>query len=599
MTIRRLLDETASYAADFLEGIPERQVTWSADVDELRASLGGPLPDAPADPREVIAHLAAAADPGLVAIPSGRYFGFVIGGAVPAAVAADWLSSAWDQNAGLYVGGPSAAVVEEIAGAWTAELLGLPDGVSFGFVTGCQMAHVTALAAARHAVLDRVGWDVNEDGLIGAPRIHVVAGEERHTTIDRALRFLGLGTACLVPVPADGQGRMLPGRAARDARRGSRGRRSCARRPATSTRARSTRSRRSPTRRETAGAWFHVDGAFGLWAAASPALRHLVAGVERADSWATDAHKWLNVPYDCGIVFCAHPDAHRAAMSVRASYLIHAEPGGPRDQMDWNPEFSRRARGFPVYAAIRSLGRAGIAELVERCCAHARRFGEELGAAPGVEVLNDVVLNQVLVRFGDDETHRRGDRGGAGRRHLLARRHDLARHRRDADLGLELVHERRGRRALDRRDPQGCRDRLTAPDGRVDHARGAGSRPQAPARPRLRDGAHRRGPLRLQRRRLEGDPRLGPLLAPPDGGSLDGRVPGSPRRAPRRSSAPPARAPRRAARSSPRSARSGSRRCSCSTSSRSTGCRSGSRSCSSTRRRCSSRSGPASSCTSR
>ncbi len=401
MTIRRLLDETAGYAADFLEGIPERPVTWSADVDELRAGLGGPLPDSPTDPREVIAHLASAADPGLVAIPSGRYFGFVIGGAVPAAVAADWLSSAWDQNAGLYVGGPSAAVVEEIAGAWTAELLGLPDNVSFGFVTGCQMAHVTALAAARHAVLDRVGWDVNESGLIGAPPIHVVAGEERHTTVDRALRFLGLGTACIVPVPADGQGRILPD-ALRETLAGLDGPTIvCAQAGNVNTGSFDPLEEVADAA-EAAGAWFHLDGAFGLWAAASPKLAHLVAGAERADSWATDAHKWLNVPYDCGIAFCAHPDAHRAAMSVRASYLIHAEPGGPRDQMDWNPEFSRRARGFPVYAAIRSLGREGIAELVERCCRHARRFGEELGAAPGVEVLNDVVLNQVLVRFGDD-----------------------------------------------------------------------------------------------------------------------------------------------------------------------------------------------------
>lgn len=401
MTIRRLLEETASTAADFLEGLPERPVTWSADVADLRASLGGPLPEAPTDPRAVVAELAAAADPGLVAIPSGRYFGFVIGGAVPAAVAADWLATAWDQNAGLYVGGPSAAVVEEVAGAWVAELLGLPDGVSFGFVTGCQMAHVTALAAARHDVLARVGWDVNEGGLIGAPPIHVVVGEERHTTIDRALRFLGLGSACLVPVAADGQGRMLA-EALRETLAGLEGPTIvCAQAGNVNTGSIDPLEEVADAAEE-AGAWLHLDGAFGLWAAASPALRHLVAGAERADSWATDAHKWLNVPYDCGIVFCAHPKSHQAAMSVRASYLIHAGPGGPRDQMDWNPEFSRRARGFPVYAAIRSLGRAGIAELVERCCAHARRFGEELAAAPGIEVLNDVVLNQVLVRFGDD-----------------------------------------------------------------------------------------------------------------------------------------------------------------------------------------------------
>ncbi len=406
MGVRDLLGETASYAADFLEGLPERRVTWSADVNELRASLGGPLPQGPTDARDVIANLAAAADPGIVGIPSGRYFGFVIGGSVPAALAADWLASTWDQNAGLYVGGPSAAVVEEVAGAWTAELLGLPRDVSFGFVTGCQMAGVTALAAARHSALRRVGWDVEERGLVGAPPLHVVVGEERHTTIDRALRFLGLGTACIVPVNADEQGRMEP-----DALRVALARLEgativCAQLGNVNTGACDPIEPIAAAAGE-AGAWLHIDGAFGLWAAASPALRHLAAGAELADSWATDAHKWLNVPYDNGIAFCAHPDAHRAAMGVRASYLIHSDPGGPRDQLDWNPEFSRRARGFPVYAAIRSLGRSGIAEIVERCCSHARRFGEALGEAVAVEILNDVVLNQVLVRFGGDDDRTR------------------------------------------------------------------------------------------------------------------------------------------------------------------------------------------------
>lgn len=401
MTTRKLLEETASYAADYLERIPERPVKWSAEVDELRLILGGALPEGSSDPSTVIADLAAAAEPGLVAIPSGRYFGFVIGGSVPAALAADWLTSAWDQNAGLYVGGPSAAVVEEIAGSWIAELLGLPDEVSFGFVTGGQMAQFTALAAARHAVLAGVGWDVNADGLIGAPPLNVVVGEERHATIDRALRFLGLGTAHLVLVAADAQGRILPS-ALRDALARLDGPTIvCAQAGNVNTGSFDPFDEIADASEES-GAWLHVDGAFGLWAAASPSLRHLVAGVERADSWATDAHKWLNVPYDSGVVFCAHPGAHRAAMGTRASYLIHSDPGGPRDEIDWNPEFSRRARGFPVYAAIRSLGRAGIAELVERCCAHARRFGDALGAAPGIEVLNEVVLNQVLVRFLDD-----------------------------------------------------------------------------------------------------------------------------------------------------------------------------------------------------
>jgi glutamate/tyrosine decarboxylase-like PLP-dependent enzyme len=400
MTIRRLLEETAGIAADYLERIPDRPVGWSAGVDELRSSLGGPLPELPSDPRAVIDELAAAAEPGLVASPGGRYFGFVIGGTLPAALAADWLTSAWDQNSGLYVCGPSAAVVEEVAGAWTAELLGLPQGVSFGFVTGCQMAHVTALAAARQNVYAAVGWDVNERGLIGAPAVHVVVGAERHATVDRALRFLGFGAACIVPVRADGQGRMVPA-ALREALAGLDGPTIvCAQAGNVNTGAVDPLEEITDIS-HAAGAWLHLDGAFGLWAAASPALRHLVAGAERADSWATDAHKWLNVPYDSGIAFCAHPEAQQAAMSVRAGYLIQSDPGGPRDELDWNPEFSRRARGFPVYAAIRSLGRSGVAELVERCCAHARRFAEVLGATPGVEVLNDVVLNQVLVRFLD------------------------------------------------------------------------------------------------------------------------------------------------------------------------------------------------------
>jgi glutamate/tyrosine decarboxylase-like PLP-dependent enzyme len=397
---RELLEQTAAHAADFLEGLPERPVVWSAEVEELRESLGGPLPEGPTEPPVVIDELAAAADPGLVAIPSGRYFGFVIGGGLPVSIAADWLTSAWDQNAGLYVVGPAAAIAEEVAGAWVAELLGLPAGVSFGFVTGCQMAHVTAMAAARQEVLARAGWDVNERGLIGAPPVHVVASEERHTTLDRALRFLGLGNACVVPVAADGQGRMRPD-ALREALQGLEGPTIVSGQAGNVNTGAFDPLDEVADAAEEAGAWMHVDGAFGLWAAASPQLRGLVAGAERADSWATDTHKWLNVPYDNGIAFCAHPDAHRAAMEVRASYLIHAEEGGPRDQVDWTPEFSRRARGFTVYAAIRSLGRIGVADLVDRCCAHARRFGEALAEAQGVEVLNEVVLNQVLVRFLD------------------------------------------------------------------------------------------------------------------------------------------------------------------------------------------------------
>ena len=401
MTFRGLLEHTADLAAGYLERVPDRPVRSQAGVEELRASLGGPLPQAQSDPREVIDALAAAAEPGLVASPGGRYFGFVIGGAVPAALAADWLTSTWDQNSGLYVCGPSAAVVEEVAGAWVAELLGLPDGVSFGFVTSCQMAHFTGLAAARHSLLSARGWDVNERGLMGAPPIRVVVGGERHGTVDRALRFLGLGTDCMVAVQADAQGRMVP-EALRDALATLEGPTVvCAQAGNVNTGAVDPLEEIADIAHAT-GSWLHIDGAFGLWAATSPGLRHLVAGAERADSWATDAHKWLNVPYDSGIAFCAHPDAHQAAMGIRAGYLMHSGADGPRDELDWNPDFSRRGRGFAVYAAIRSLGRSGIADLVDRCCAHARRFAEGLAAAPEAEILADVVLNQVLVRFRDE-----------------------------------------------------------------------------------------------------------------------------------------------------------------------------------------------------
>ena len=393
---------TASIAGDFLGSLDSRPVFPDASVDELRAALGGALPEGPIDPAQVVRELAEAADPGLVAIPGGRYFGFVIGGAVPAALAADWLTSAWDQNAGLYVGGPAASVVEEVAGGWLAELLGLPADVSFGFVTGCQMAHVTALAAARFHVLDRVGWDVNRNGLAGSPPIRVVCGEKAHATVPRALRLLGIGKSSLVPVAADDQGRIRI-HELRDALREDRGPTIvCAQAGEVNTGAFDPLTEIAELGRE-AGAWLHLDGAFGLWAAASPPLRHLTVGAELYDSWATDAHKWLNVPYDSGIAFCAHPDAHRAAMAAHADYLVHAGPGAERDQMDWNPEFSRRARGFAVYAALRSLGRTGVRELVERCCAHARRFAEELATLPGVEVLNEVVLNQLLFRYESDE----------------------------------------------------------------------------------------------------------------------------------------------------------------------------------------------------
>jgi glutamate/tyrosine decarboxylase-like PLP-dependent enzyme len=396
-----LLRRTAEIAAAYVDSLDERPVYPEVDPEELREALGGPLPEEPLADEQVLEELARAAEPGLVAMGSGRYFGFVIGGALPAALAADWLTSAWDQNAGLYVGGPSASVVEQVTREWIVELLGLPQGSSIGFVTGTQMAHVTGLAAARWHVLDAVSWDVNVQGLTGAPRVRVIAGEKRHATVDRALRLLGLGSPELVA--ADEQGRLVP-ESLREALAAERGPTIvCAQSGEVNTGAFDPLPAIADLS-EAAGAWLHVDGAFGIWAAVSPRLRHLVAGLERADSWTTDAHKWLNVPYDSGIVLCRHPESHRAAMTTSASYLIQDEGAQRvRDQVDWVPEFSRRARGFAVYAALRALGRRGLVELVERCCDAASRFAERIAEVEGAEVLNEVVLNQVLFRFESDE----------------------------------------------------------------------------------------------------------------------------------------------------------------------------------------------------
>jgi glutamate/tyrosine decarboxylase-like PLP-dependent enzyme len=397
---RALLELAAAIAADYLESLEQRPVFPQVTPEELAARLGGPLPEAPVDPRKVVTELAAAAEPGIVAMGSGRYFGFVIGGALPASLAADWLASAWDQNAGLYVGGPSASIVEQVVREWLVDLLGLPTGSSIGLVTGTQMAHVTGLAAARFHVLSAAGWDVGRDGLQGGPRVRVLVGAKRHVTVDRALRLLGLGAPNVVD--ADDQGRMRATVLRDSLAAGDEPTIVCAQAGEVNTGAFDPLPDIADAC-EAAGAWLHVDGAFGMWAAVSPQFRHLVAGLDRADSWTTDAHKWLNVPYDSGIVLCAHPESHRAAMTVHADYLV--QDGGQqrvRDQLDWVPEFSRRARGFAVYAALRSLGRSGLAELVERCCAAAARFERGIRKLPGVEVLNDVVLNQVLFCFEDD-----------------------------------------------------------------------------------------------------------------------------------------------------------------------------------------------------
>ena len=401
--LRDLLTTTSELAADFLESLDERPVRPDIDVEALRRALGGPLPDTPIDPRTVVTELVRDADPGITASQGGRYFGFVIGGALPAALAADWLTSTWDQNAGLFAISPAAAVVEEVTGPWLAELLGLPADVTFAFVTGCQMAHVTALAAARNHVLAAHDWNVEQDGLTGAPPVTVIVGAQRHGTIDRALRFVGLGAPSVV-VQADDQGRIDPSGLQQALEGGEGPAIVCVQAGEVNTGAFDDLQAAADAA-SSRGAWLHVDGAFGMWAATSPAHRELVSGIERADSWTTDMHKWLNVPYDAAIAFCRHAGSHRAAMGSQAAYLVHGAESGLRDPFDWTPESSRRARGFATYVALRSLGREGVAELVEHACAHARRFGSELERIPGCEVLNEIVLNQVLFRFpSDDET---------------------------------------------------------------------------------------------------------------------------------------------------------------------------------------------------
>src|SRR5918997_1973968 len=397
--LQRVLDETSG----FLSGLGERPMAARTDVDLVAEALGGPLAEQGSDPLEVVEELIAGAEPGLVAMPSGRFFGGVIGGVLPATLAADWLTSAWDQNAGLLVSSPAAAGAERVATGWLLDLLELPPTAAIGYVTGGMMANFTCLAAARHEVFRRAGWNVEDNGLAGAPRVTVMVGEERHDTIDMALRFLGIGQRQSTVVPADDQGRLEVGalrQALQDRPEGP---------LIVCLQAGNVHSGSFDPLAEAIdlahehGAWVHVDGAFGLWAAATPRFRALTAGLERADSWATDAHKTLNVPYDNGLAIVADPEALRAAMSERAPYLIQDDRPDPFDTV---PEFSRRARGFTVWAALRSLGRTGVAEMVDRLCARARQFAGELGRIDGVEVLHDVVYTQVCVSFGPDEVTR-------------------------------------------------------------------------------------------------------------------------------------------------------------------------------------------------
>jgi glutamate/tyrosine decarboxylase-like PLP-dependent enzyme len=391
------LGRALAVARQYIASRRDRPVWPATTLDQLRQALGGPLLDGPTEPLTVVEQLAGAAEPGLVTTTGPRYFGFVTGGALPATVAADWLAAAWDQNAGLYVMSPAGAVVEEVAGGWVADLLGLPDSVGVAFTTGCHMANFTALAAARHEVLRRLGWDVEADGLQRAPRLRIIVGHEVHVSVIGALRTLGIGSREVVRVEADDQGRMRADLLSKTLAAAGGPTIVCAQAGNVNTGAFDPFEPIADACRDH-GAWLHVDGAFGLWAGASRALRHHVRGVARADSWATDAHKWLNVPYDSGLAFTAHPAAHRAALSVSAAYLVRSLEE-PREPMDWTPESSRRARGFAVYAALRQLGRNGVEDLIDRCCALARRFADRLRAEARIAILNDVVLNQVLARI--------------------------------------------------------------------------------------------------------------------------------------------------------------------------------------------------------
>jgi len=400
------LEAAVRLAMRWLESVPDRPVPPRADADTLRAAFGEHLPDEPCDAVAVVEQLAEAMDAGLLDIASGRFFGWVMGGTLPSALAADWLVSAWDQNTGLRKATPGTAAAEETGGRWLLDLLGLPVGSDVGFVTGGTMANFAGLAAAREKVFREVGWDVAVRGLAGSPPVKVVVGRERHDSVDVALRYLGLGAPTVVA--ADGQGRIDVDALATELGDGPAI--VCLQAGNLHSGAFDDFTSAIATAKDR-GAWVHVDGAFGLWAGASPKHRHLVAGYEGAHSWATDAHKTLNVPYDCGIVIVADPAPLRAALTVHASYLIPDAAGDPLDKV---PEMSRRARGVPVWAALRGLGRSGVAELVDRLVANAQKIAAAAAELPGVEVLNDVVYTQLCLAVGSDERTR------AVTEHLLA-----------------------------------------------------------------------------------------------------------------------------------------------------------------------------------
>ncbi|MBE2182468.1 MAG: aspartate aminotransferase family protein [Anaerolineae bacterium] len=395
--MQQILKNTAERASRYLESLETRSVFPTSDALNRLAALDTPMPDHPESPEKTLAALDEYASPATVGMAGSRYFGFVIGGSLPAALAANWLAGAWDQNAGLYVASPAASILEDVAGRWLLDVLGLPEDAGVGFVTGATMANFTGLAAARHKVLADQGWNVEADGMFGAPPITIIVGDEVHISLLKALSLLGFGSQRVTRVPVDSQGRMRA-----DAFPEITGPTIvCLQAGNVNTGASDPLADLIP-RAHAAGAWVHVDGAFGLWANAAPDRMALVQGIAGADSWATDGHKWLNVPYDSGLVFVRDPEMLRAAMNYNAAYLVRSES---RDPFQYTPELSRRARGIEIWAAMRSLGRSGIADLVERCCRHAARFAEGLSAA-GCRILNDVDLNQVLVSFGDAETTR-------------------------------------------------------------------------------------------------------------------------------------------------------------------------------------------------
>jgi glutamate/tyrosine decarboxylase-like PLP-dependent enzyme len=399
--LRKLLAWAAEEAAAYRESLDDRPVQPPVDVDAVRAALGE-LADGPVPASVALEQLVEAVTPSLTGTAGPRFFGFVVGGALDSATGAEVLTTAWDQPAYNHLSSPAAAIVEEVAGQWLKELFGIPEGASFGFVTGAQGANNVGLAAARHHVLAQAGWDVERDGLNGAPRVRVVASEERHATIDRALRLLGFGAGLVESVAADSNGAIDVDALDHVLAAGPDSPTIVCLQTGNVNTGACDPLRRACEVAHRAGAWVHVDGAFGLWAAANPRTRHLCDGIELADSWGTDGHKWLNVPYDSGYVFCAHPDSHAAAMAYTASYLVGPSAPAIRSPGDFVTESSRRARGFATWAALRELGRDGVAELVDRCCELAGRFADALRAINGVEIGNDVVLNQVLVRYGDD-----------------------------------------------------------------------------------------------------------------------------------------------------------------------------------------------------